>query len=57
MKLSYSPSQVKDEWNALNSGGCLMHEASYSLNPVYRLEVLGDNELENEILIELKAPK
>ena len=34
-----------------------MHETSYSLNPVYRLEVLGDNELENEIFIELKAPK
>lgn len=33
-----------------------MHE-SYSLNPVYKLEILGDNELDNEILIEIKAPK
>lgn len=33
-----------------------MNEASYSLNPVYRLEIL-KSEAENEILIELKAPK
>ena len=49
--------EAKDEWNELNSGGCLMNENSYSLNPVYRLEILGDNEKDNEILIEIKAPK
>lgn len=49
--------EIKDEWNSLNSGGCMMHQNSYSLNPVFRLEILGDNENNNEILIEIKAPK
>jgi len=49
--------EIKGEWNALNSGGCMMHQSSYSLNPVYRLEILCSNEHENDILIEIKAPK
>jgi hypothetical protein len=50
--------QIKtDQWTESTAGGCLNNLDSYSHNPVYRLEMEGPKDEENQLLIKLKGPK
>ncbi|RWS05561.1 Calpain-7-like protein [Dinothrombium tinctorium] len=53
----YKEKVTNGEWTEKTAGGCLNNRATYHLNPVYQLEVLGSKDIENHLLIDLKAPK
>ena len=45
------------QWTTETAGGCANNRATYSINPIYQLEVNGPRENENTLLIDLKGPK
>jgi len=55
--LKYVEKITNGQWTTETAGGCANNRATYSINPVYQLEVNGPREQENMLLIDLKGPK
>ncbi|KAG5446773.1 calpain 7, variant 2 [Clonorchis sinensis] len=48
--------QVTGQWKGANAGGCPNHPDTYDRNPCYQIN-LSNNELDNQLLVEMRGPK